>query len=193
MDCGFSLALWPEISPPAKAVNCQKCELCKQRSRVIWGEGNPQAPIIVILDNPGAREDKEGKEFVCGARQTLQAAACQAGLKMEDMYITYLLKCRPIRRYNKAEARGICKDYLLEQIEIQQPQLAFCLGDTASQWFFGDRDAQVKFLRGKWHEVRGLPTAVSYHPLAVRRRPNLFYLFRQDWELLAQRLLGEKI
>ena len=145
------------------------------------------------MDNPGAREDKEGKEFVCGARQTLQAAAYQAGLKMEDMYITYLLKCRPIRSYNKAEARGICKDYLLEQIEIQQPQLAFCQGDTASQWFFCDWDVQVKSLRGKWSEVRGLPTAVSYHPLAVRRRPNLYCLFRQDWELLAQRLLGEKI
>lgn len=192
MDYDFSPVIWPEDRVPAEVVNCQKCELCSQRTRVIWGEGNPHAPIIVILDNPGAREDKEGNEFLCGTRQTLQAAAFRANLEMGDLYITYVLKCRPKRKYNKEEARGICKGYLNQQIAVQKPKFAFCLGNISVQWFFENMDADVKTLRGKWQNVRGIPTLVTYHPLAVRRRPNLANLFYQDWTMLAERFLSEK-
>ncbi len=181
---GFTPVLWPEHTPPPEVADCRRCELWKQRSRVIWGEGNPKAPVLIVLDNPGAREDREGKDFVCGVRQTLQAEAHRAGFAAEDMYVTYILKCRPRYRYDKEAARGVCREFLLAQVREQQPQLAFCLGDTAVQWFFGDMDLSVKALRGRWHLVRGLPTAVSYHPLAVRRRPSLLRVFREDWELL---------
>ncbi|MDS1030645.1 hypothetical protein RDV78_09230 [Bacillota bacterium LX-D] len=59
MESTFLPIIWLEKAAPVDVANCQKCELHCQRSRVIWGEGNPNAPIIVILDNPGAREDKE--------------------------------------------------------------------------------------------------------------------------------------
>ena len=55
------------------------------------------------------------------------------------------------------------------------------------QSFFHNPEVEVKTLRGKWHNVRGLQTAVAYHPLAVRRRPNLWSLFLQDWMLVADR------
>lgn len=182
----FTPTLWPEHSPPPPVRNCQRCELYKQRSRVIWGEGNPYAPIVVILDNPGAREDREGRTFVCGARLALQEGVFAAGLTMDDLYVTYLLKCRPRYKYDKELARRTCKGYLLEQIEEQQPRLGFCLGDTAVQWFFDDLTLSVKELRGRWHVVRGLQTAVSYHPLAIRRRPTLRPFFEEDWQLLAK-------
>jgi DNA polymerase len=56
---------------------------------MVWGEGNPEAPIIVLLDNPGSRENRENKPFVCGTRQTLQQAAYQAGLKADDLCNVY--------------------------------------------------------------------------------------------------------
>jgi DNA polymerase len=184
----FLPAIWPEEAVPNEEADCQKCELNSQRSRVIWGEGNPRAPIIVILDNPGAREDKNGNPFVCGTRQTLQFAAFKAGLKIEHLFVTYILKCRPVRRYNKEIARGTCMRHLERQLSSQKPQIAFCMGNTAVQWFFDDMEAEVKNLRGRWHNVKGLATAVTYHPLAVRRRPNLSGRFDEDWALLAQRL-----
>lgn len=184
---GFTPALWPEDKAPAEVLDCRKCELCGQRTRVIWGEGNPEAPITVILDNPGAREDREGNPFVCGARLKLQEAAHEAGLGAENMYVTYILKCRPVRRYDKGNARGACMAYLAQQLDRQKPQLVFCLGNTAVQWYFGDMEAEVKNLRGIWHDVKGLPTAVSYHPLAVKRRPNLKVQFVTDWQMVAER------
>lgn len=87
MELPFTPVNMPEDAAPSDVLNCQKCELHCQRSRVIWGEGNLDAPIIVILDNPGAREDREGNSFICGTRQTLQQAAFKAGLKIDDLYV----------------------------------------------------------------------------------------------------------
>lgn len=49
--------MWPEDATPCEHINCQKCLLSLQRSRIVWGEGNPDADIFILLDNPGARED----------------------------------------------------------------------------------------------------------------------------------------
>lgn len=148
---------------------------------MIWGEGNPKAKLIVILDNPGCREDKNGNAFVCGTRQTLQHAAHDAGLGMNDLYVTYILKCRPVRKYEKEKARKACLQYLEQQLLSNDYKIAFCLGDTAVRTFFGDPEAAVKSTRGKLHQLRGMEVFTSYHPLAVRRRPNLYPGFEKDW------------
>src|SRR3954454_18579116 len=92
---------WPEEPTPDKYKNCQECGLYKHGTRMVWGEGNPEAPIMIILDNTGAREDREGEEFLCGPRQTLQEVASHAGLKIDDLYVTFILKRKPVRAYEK--------------------------------------------------------------------------------------------
>lgn len=183
----FTPIVLPEDKIPLEAINYKQCEVCTIKSRIIWGEGNPTAPIIIILDNPGAREDKEGKEYICGTRQTLQTAIYKSGLTIEDIYVTYLLKCRPLRSYDKEKARAFSKPFLEQQIKTINPKYIVCLGDTVVQSIFNDSEAHVKDLRGQWHHVMGYYTIVSYHPLAVRRRPNLMKLFMQDWGILAQK------
>ena len=190
MDSCFEPVIWPEDKLPKEAAGYQECEICTGKSRIIWGEGNPAAPVVIVLDNPGAREDKEGNEYVCGTRQTLQTALHQVNLAPEDIYVTYLLKCRPFRQYNKEEVRAFSKPFLIRQIETMQPKFIVCLGDTVIQTMFDDKEANVKSLRGAWHVVLGYPCVVSYHPLAVRRRPNLQRQFVEDWSMLAQRLSG---
>src|SRR5690554_4826235 len=86
-------------------------------SRLVWGEGNPEAPILVILDNPGARENRDGEPFLCGTRTTLQQGALQAGLELNQLYVTYLLKSRPLKKYDKEQARALGRSVLLKQIE----------------------------------------------------------------------------
>lgn len=181
--------VWPEHPPPPWVAECKECRLIEHGTRVVWGEGNPDAPLFVILDNPGSREDRHGEPFVCGTRQTLQATAVQAGLDIErDLYVTYVLKHRPIRAYDKEQARQACMRHLWQQLEEASPQLVLCLGNVATQSFFTDPEVSVKVLRGKWHDVKGFATAVSYHPLAVRRRPVLAKYFLQDWQFVANRL-----
>ncbi len=181
-------AILPEDAAPVKSQSCRLCELCHQRTRVIWGEGNPSAPLFVVLDNPGAREDKDGVPYLCGTRETMQKAAYEAGIVPGSMYISYILKCRPRKAYDKETARASCINYLWDQLETVKPRLVMCLGNVVCQSFFGDPNAEVKKLRGKVHTVKDYRVVTSYHPLAVRRRPVLYKYFLQDWGLVAKTL-----
>ncbi|GIP40544.1 uracil-DNA glycosylase [Paenibacillus sp. J31TS4] len=178
----------PEEEVPLCAQDCARCELARQRARMIWGEGNPHARILLLLDNPGAREDREGQAFLCGTRETLQRGLREAGLALEAVYVTYLLKCRPIRAYDKPAARAACAPHLQLQIGEKGPQLLFGFGNVVAESLFPEReDATVKALRGRWLEAQGIPTGLTYHPLAVRRRPNLMSPFVEDLTMLADR------
>lgn len=176
----------PEHIPPDHSRSCNLCELSTHGTRLIWGEGNPGAPVFVILDNPGAREDKSGRPFLCGTRETLQKAAYEIGFRREQLYITYILKCRPRRAYDKPVARITCIEYLWTQLESANPTVVFCLGNVACQALFENPNVQVKHLRGVPHHVKGFNVVTSYHPLAVRRRPALYKYFLADWKLVAQ-------
>lgn len=180
----------PEDVAPFAIQTCHNCDLCHQRTRVIWGEGNRKAPIFIILDNPGAREDKNGKPFLCGTRETLQKTAYEVGLDSKAFYVSYILKCRPTRKYNKEMCRSVCINYLWDQIKSVNPLIALCLGNVACQSFFGDPEIEVKYLRGKVYTVKNYKTIVSYHPLAVRRRPLLYKNFLEDWKLVASYLVN---
>ncbi|NEU31296.1 uracil-DNA glycosylase [bacterium LRH843] len=182
----FCPVLWTEEPTPNNLKDCRECGLFEHGTRIVWGEGNPEAPIMIILDNPGARENREGDSIVCGTRQTLQQAANDVGLDKDDLYITYILKRKPVRAYDKEHARKTCILHLCEQLKEKKPSFILCLGNVAVQSFFQDTDASVKALRGAWHDIRGYKTAVAYHPLAVRRRPNLKSSFLQDWTFLAE-------
>ncbi len=176
-----------EEPPPSYASQCQSCELSKQRQRVIWGEGNPNARIFFLMDNPGLREDKEGNAFVCGTRETLQLGIKEVGLDIDSIYVSYLLKCRPIRTYNKQLAREACLSHLQFQLLEKKPYLLLGLGNAVAQSLFPDIETDVKSLRGEWHIYQGIPVAFSYHPLAVRRRPNLMKSFIADLLLVAEK------
>jgi len=181
----FCPEIWPEDPTPESQIHCKECGLYEQGSRMIWGEGNPKAPIMILLDNPGAREDREGNPMVCGTRQTLQRATCEAGLNKNQLYVTYILKRKPVRAYDKEMVRAICMHHLDAQLQENKPTLIVCLGNVAVQSFFQDSDLEVKSLRGSWYEVNGYQTTAAYHPLAARRRPNLYPLLLEDFRLVA--------
>lgn len=176
----FCPEVWPEDLPPEFQKNCQDCGLYQHGSRLVWGEGNPKAPIMIILDNPGARENREGNPIVCGTRQTLQKAAHEAGLDKDELYVTYILKRKPVRYYDKERVRAICIRHLEDQLRDGKPDLIVCLGNVAVQSFFRNQELDVKSMRGRWHHVNGYQTTVAYHPLAARRRPNLYPLLLED-------------
>lgn len=186
----FCPEIWPEDPTPESQKDCRECGLYQQGSRMVWGEGNPKAPIIIILDNPGAREDREGNPMVCGTRQTLQKAAHEAGLDKDELYVTYILKRKPVRAYDKEKTRTICMHHLGEQLLKHRPELIVCLGNVAVQCFFRNPELDVKSMRGSWYEVDGYQTTVAYHPLAARRRPNLYPLLLEDLQLVAAKHHG---
>lgn len=180
---------WPEDPVPADVPPDALQELADHGNRVIWGEGNPRAPLMVILDNPGAREDRSGRPFVCGTRATLRQAAEAAGLRSDDLYVTYLLKRRPTRAYDRTRAWAAYLPLLRNQSQKNAPRGLVCMGNTVVRAFIHP-ETDVKALLGRVIEEGGAPAIVTYHPLAARRRPHLFPLLIEDLELARTRLLS---
>lgn len=178
----------PEEQAPVGMQHCERCELFKQRTRIIWGEGNPQASLMMILIIRGAREDQEGNPFLCGTRETLQLGMREAGMDIHSVYVTYLLKRRPVRAYDKPATRAACLPHLQSQLVQKQPLVLFGFGNVVAEGLFPQKEnATVKELRGSWHEFDGIPIGFTYHPLAVRRRPNLLKFFVEDLKALREK------
>ncbi|MFD2615348.1 uracil-DNA glycosylase [Paenibacillus gansuensis] len=176
----------PEEVVPAEAAACHMCKEAGLHSRMIWGEGNSEAAVYFILDNPGARESREGDPVVCGTRQTLLQGLADTGIPADQVYVTYLLKRRPLRAYDKPAARKLCMQHLHAQVQAGQPKLLCALGNVVLQSLLANEEAEVKQLRGQWLEFSGIPMNTAYHPLAVRRRPVLYNKFIEDLRLLAE-------
>ncbi|HHU61476.1 MAG TPA: hypothetical protein GXZ55_05925 [Natronincola sp.] len=119
----------PQILPEDLKLNWLTAKAMEERlnhstSRLIWGEGNPTAPLFVVLDNPGARENKDGVPYLCGTRATLLNTLLDVGIELEQIYVSFFLKSRPLKKYNKEMARATSLLYLRQQIELHKSRKA---------------------------------------------------------------------
>lgn len=170
---------WPELPVPATVSEAALACLSDHGSRTIWAEGSETGRIMIVLDNPGAREDRNGIPFVCGTRRTLRSALMEAGLNDQEVYVTYLLKRRPRRSYDRQQAWKAYLPLLLQQIRDQSPHHLIFMGNTVVQALIGP-EYDVKSLRERSLSYHDIPTIVTYHPLAARRRPQLYPLVVRD-------------
>jgi DNA polymerase len=153
-------------------VTCHKCPLGKTRTNLVFGVGNPEAKLMFVGEAPGRDEDLQGEPFVGRAGQLLTKIIEAIGLKRSDVYIANVLKCRPPGNRNPLpEEIVLCMPYLLKQIEIIQPRVLCALGTFAAQTLLNTK-APVGTLRGRFHDYKGIPMMVTFHPAYLLRNPN---------------------
>ncbi|MDP8220014.1 MAG: uracil-DNA glycosylase [Candidatus Stygibacter frigidus] len=152
-----------------KYADCQKCELHQGRIKLVYGQGNADAKLMVIGEAPGAEENKSGQAFVGKAGQLLDRQLKAINLTREEIYIANIVKCRPPgnRDPHPVEMEA-CMPYLQEQIEIIQPQIFLFLGRIAAQALLNTTTSLGR-LRLTAHILNGIPAYVTYHPAAVLR------------------------
>ncbi len=159
--------------------DCQRCPLGKTRTRFVFGAGNPKARLVFIGEAPGRDEDLQGEPFVGRAGQLLNKILRAMNMDREDVYICNILKCRPPNnRDPQADEVEQCEPYLLRQLDIIKPKIIVCLGRIAAQNLM-KTSLDLKHLRGKLHDYKGIQMIVTYHPAALLRNPNLK---RAAWE-----------
>lgn len=78
-----------------EALGCVRCELARSRTRVVFGEGNPDADLMIVGEAPGAQEDDEGRPFRGMAGGTLDTLLGEIGLRRADVYVANVVMCRP--------------------------------------------------------------------------------------------------
>jgi len=151
---------------------CMKCGLGSTRKNFVFGVGNPNADAVIIGEAPGADEDAKGEPFVGRAGQLLNKILEAISFSRDDVFICNILKCRPPNnREPAADEVEQCEPYLWKQLELVKPKLILCLGRVAGQALL-KTNASLGSLRGTWHDYRGIPTMVTYHPAALLRNPN---------------------
>lgn len=162
------------------AAHCQGCELYKNATQTVFGEGPKSARMMLVGEVPGDREDLQGRPFVGPAGHLLDESLAAAGLDRGKVYMTNAVKHfkfeqRGKRRLHKHPARTevvACRAWLESEIAVVQPQLIVCLGATAAQSLLGPK-FRITASRGELLDNPWAPALMAtYHPSAILRAPD---------------------
>ncbi len=159
--------------------------------KLVFGFGNLDTRIVFVGEAPGREEEIQGKPFVGRAGRLLNSALENAAIKREEVYITNVVKFRPVkgkdnRKPSKKEVK-LFVPFLLKELKIIKPKIVCILGATALQVLTDKKDLQgITKLRGKIMKINNLMKInnfyilPTFHPAAVLRNPNLKKNFFDD-------------
>jgi uracil-DNA glycosylase family protein len=175
------------------AADCHGCDLYKDATQTVFGDGPGTARLMMIGEQPGDREDVAGEPFVGPAGKLLDRALAEVGIDRAEVYLTnavkhfkFTLPERGKRRIHKKPSQGeisACKPWLLAELDRVKPKLVVFLGATAASSLLG-KDFRLTEQRGQIVDlVQGMPAVATVHPSAVLRAP--------DREAAYQRLVAD--
>src|SRR3954452_20345310 len=159
---------------------CTRCELYKGTTQAVFGEGLVESEVMLVGEQSGDREDREGKPFVGPAGRMLDKALEEAGIDRTLAYVTNAVKHfryeergkRRIHQRPAAEHIRACRPWLDAELEVVQPQVLVCLGAVAAQALLGSK-VRVTKDRGKPLESELAPVVmVTVHPSSILRAPD---------------------
>ena len=161
---------------------CRACHLWRLGTQTVFGEGPPGADVMFVGEQPGDREDVEGRPFVGPAGKLLDAALDAAGIDRERVYVTNAVKhfkwergakgARRIHKTPNSAEIGACRPWLDTEIALVRPRVIVCLGATAAQALLG-KAFRVTKERGKVKRTgEGLVVIATVHPSSVLRAPD---------------------
>ena len=189
-----------------RARGCTDCPLHARATQTVFGEGSPRARVMIVGEQPGDVEDREGHPFVGPAGRILDQALAEAGLDRRRLYVTNAVKHfkwepRGKRRLHKTPAQReieACYQWLEGEMASIRPALVVALGATAAKVLLGPR-FRITQARGQVQRREGLPDVIAtYHPsflLRIKDRPEwgeTYGQFVDDLRTAAQYFLQDK-
>ncbi|MFD4194447.1 MULTISPECIES: UdgX family uracil-DNA binding protein [Amycolatopsis] len=169
------------------ALGCQGCDLYRDATQTVFGDGPAPAKVMMLGEQPGDREDVAGEPFVGPAGRLLDRALEEAGVDRSQVYVTNAVKHfkfvraeRGKQRIHKKPSRGeivACRPWLVAELEAVQPSVVVLLGATAASSLMGP-SFRVTAHRGELlpapEEFSGRPERVlaTVHPSSVLRAPD---------------------
>lgn len=161
------------------ALHCRECLLCERATQTIWGEGSSTAGLMIVGEQPGDREDLEGRPFIGPAGQSLRAAMAEAGVDPSDIWLTNAVKhfkfaSRGKRRLHQSPDRSeilSCRRWLGLELAFIRPRMVLALGASAA-FALTDNAAPLTARRGQVElGQHGGPVMISWHPAYILRLP----------------------
>jgi DNA polymerase len=174
----------------AEALACVACRLHEQRTKVVFGVGDPDARLMFIGEGPGRDEDLQGEPFVGRAGQLLTRIIEAMGYQREDVYIANAVKCRPPKnRDPQADEIDACRHFLMRQVQLIGPEIIVLLGRSAVNAVL-DLQAPLSRLRGGFRHWGGAKVMCTYHPAYLLRNPSAKAMVWEDMKLVRDTLAG---
>lgn len=172
----------------AQVESCYACPLSEGRTHTVFGEGNPEARVMIVGEAPGKNEDLQGQPFVGAAGQFLNELLAVAGLKREDVFIANVLKCRPPNNRDPlVEEIQVCTPFLREQTRTISPDFIVTLGNFSTK-FILKTDVGITRLHGKLQQAGKFKVFPIFHPAAALYDPNKREMLMQDFATLGKLL-----
>ena len=161
------------------AAGCTGCDLYKNATQTVFGEGAASADVMLVGEQPGDKEDLEGEPFVGPAGRVLDDGLEQAGIDRRKTYVTNAVKHfkwqpRGKQRLHKtptATEQWACRPWLEAELAVVQPTVLIALGATAAKSLLG-KDFKVSEQRGKLIDSPLAPHVLAtFHPSSILRGP----------------------
>ena len=160
------------------AAGCRGCDLWEDATQVVFGEGRPRsARMVLVGEQPGDREDREGMPFVGPAGRVLDRALAEAGIERGEAYVTNAVKHfkwrpagkRRLHQSPNAEEIRSCRPWLDAELAVVKPDVLVALGATAGKALYGP-SFRVTRDRGTFVESELAPFATAtVHPSSLLR------------------------
>lgn len=158
---------------------CRGCDLWRNATQTVFGEGNSSSTVMMVGEKPGDKEDLAGRPFVGPAGALLDRALEAAGIDREKVYVTNAVKHFKwtrkgrMRIHKKPSTREIaaCRPWLDAELRTVRPRIVVCLGSTAAQALLG-KDFRVTQQRGEFIEKDGVLFTATVHPSSILRSPD---------------------
>lgn len=140
------------------------------RPTLVFSSGNAEADIMFVGEAPGYHDEQQGKPYVGPAGMKFDAILKAMGLKREEVYLTNMVKYRPAmanqttnNRKPSPEELSASLPFVMAEIQVVKPKIIIALGVTATKGLLGSEE-KIGELRGKFHQVAGIPLRATYHP-----------------------------
>jgi DNA polymerase len=158
---------------------CRRCDLWKNTTQVVVGEGPRGAPLMLVGEQPGDEEDRMGRPFVGPAGRLLRLLLGEAGIDPAATFVTNAVKhfsfeLRGKRRMHKTPVQreiDACNIWLRREIERINPKVIVTLGTTALRAVVGEKLPIIAARERVLVSPEGIPIIATYHPSAVLRAP----------------------
>jgi len=179
-----------------KILEIKNCDLKKNATNIVFGDGNINANIMIVGEGPGAQEDIIGKPFIGRAGKLLDKMLESINLDRKKVYISNIVNYRPPenRRPTDLEISRYLP-YIQKHIEIINPKILFLLGSTALNALIGDEKV-ISVARGKWiqKEIGTIKPwiIVSFHPAFLMRQPQQKKLAWIDLKMIRDKIKNFK-
>jgi uracil-DNA glycosylase family protein len=159
------------------AAGCRACPLWKPATQTVFGQGRKTATLMLVGEQPGDREDREGEPFVGPAGKVLDEALKAAGIAREEAYVTNAVKHfkwrpagkRRLHQTPRANEIEACRPWVEAELDVVKPKALVCLGATATRALLGSK-VRVTRDRGKLIDSELAPiVGVTVHPSSILR------------------------